>query len=90
MALSTAAIPPALSDTLATTDSFVTTVIRSSGNVVVKLPTSRVAELIDQGVGLPFALAGKVFIEWVELPGVDEATWETVLPESIAFVDGAS
>lgn len=74
----------------AATDGFVATVARRTGNVVVKLPKSRVAELIDEGAGLAFAPAGKVFREWVELPGLDEATWEGLLEESMAFVDGSS
>ncbi|MDA3039144.1 MAG: hypothetical protein O3C27_06365 [Actinomycetota bacterium] len=74
----------------AATNGFVATVIRASGNVVVKLPKTRVTELIEQGVGLAFAPAGKVFREWVELPAIDEATWETLLTESNAFVDGVS
>lgn len=72
----------------AATNGFVATVTRTNGNVVVKLPQARVAELIDQGVGRPFAPAGKTFREWVELPEVDESTWESLLAESIAFVDG--
>ena len=74
----------------AATNGFVATVVRTSGNAVVKLPKERVAELIDEGIGRAFAPAGKVFREWVELPEVDEATWESLLTESIAFVDGAS
>jgi hypothetical protein len=74
----------------AATNGFVATVTRRSGNVVVKLPKARVAELIQQGVGEPFAPAGKVFREWVELLSVDEATWATLLAESISFADGAS
>ena len=74
----------------AATNGFVATVTRSTGNVVVKLPTRRVVELIDRGVGRPFAPAGKVFREWIELPVVDEATWEALLAESIVFVDGVS
>ncbi len=73
----------------ARTNGFVATVTRMNGNVVVKLPKPRVAELIEQGVGASFAPAGKVFREWVELPDVDEPTWEQLLAESIAFVDGA-
>ena len=57
---------------------------------MVKRPKERGAELIDEGIGRSFAPAGKVFREWVELPEVDEATWESLLTESIAFVDGAS
>ena len=74
----------------AVSNGFVATVTRASGNVVVKLPKARVAELIDEGTGRPFAPAGRVFREWVALPGVDERTWESLLAESIAFVDGAS
>ena len=33
--------------------------------MVVKLPRNRVDELITQGIGQPFAPAGKVFREWV-------------------------
>lgn len=73
----------------AATNGFVATVTRVNGEVVVKLPKARVAELIDRGVGRPFAPAGKVFKEWVELPGVDEDTWERLLDESIDFVDGS-
>lgn len=73
----------------ARTDGFVATVTRSAGHVVVKLPRDRVDELIEQGVGRPFAPAGKVFREWVELPGVGDATWDALLAEAIDFVDGA-
>ncbi len=72
----------------ARTNGFVATVTRGSGNVVVKLPKDRVAELIEAGTGVSFAPAGKVFTEWVELPDVDEATWDALLDESIDFVDG--
>ena len=74
----------------AATEGFVATVARKTGNVVVKLPKPRVAELIDEGVGLAFAPAGKVFREWVELPDLDEPTWEGLLEESMTFVDGAA
>ncbi len=74
----------------ARTAGFVATVTRATGNVVVKLPRDRVAQLIEDGVGTPFAPAGKVFREWVELPAVDDATWESLLDEAIEFVDGAA
>lgn len=74
----------------AATNGFVATVARATGNVVVKLPKDRVAELVAAGSGLSFAPAGKVFKEWVEVPGIDETTWERLLEESIDFVDGAA
>jgi len=54
--------------------------------MVVKLPRDRVAELIDQGVGQPFAPAKKVFKEWVAVPERDRRRWRSLLRESIDFV----
>lgn len=58
---------------------------RGSG-LVVKLPKSRVDELIEQGHGQPFAPAKKVFKEWVSIPKLDRRQWKGLLRESIAFV----
>ena len=69
-------------------DQFVATVERSSGNLVVKLPRGRVADLIEAGDGLAFAPAGKVFKEWVSIPVYDEAQWTALIDESMGFVDG--
>ena len=57
-----------------------------TGDLVVKLPAARVAELIDQGVGLAFAPAKRVFNEWVQVPGRDEALWSALLDEALDFV----
>lgn len=54
--------------------------------LVVKLPKERVAELIEQGVGQPFAPARKVFKEWVSVPRRDRRRWRALIAESIAFV----
>ena len=54
--------------------------------LVVKLPKARVQELIDQGVGRPFAPAGRVFREWVSIPKPDRRLWRALLREGIAFV----
>ena len=54
--------------------------------LVVKLPKARVQELIDQGIGEPFAPAGKVFAEWVSIPARDRRRWRSLLREGIAFV----
>lgn len=69
-------------------DQFVATVERSSGNLVVKLPKERVADLVEAGDGLAFAPAGKVFREWVAVPDFDETRWTSLIDESIAFVGG--
>jgi hypothetical protein len=70
-------------------DSFVATVERGTGALVVKLPRARVEELIAAGQGAAFAPAGKVFKEWVAVPQFDEHGWTSLIEESIRFVDGA-
>ena len=54
--------------------------------LVVKLPRERVQELIDDGVGHPFAPAGRVFKEWVAIPERDRRRWRSLLREGVAFV----
>jgi hypothetical protein len=70
----------------ASTNGFVATVERSSGNLVVKLPDGRVQQLIDDGVGRPFAPAGKVFSEWVTVAEADEKLWIGLIEESIDYI----
>jgi hypothetical protein len=53
--------------------------------LVVKLPRERVAELIDDGTGEPFAPNGRVFQEWVTFPEPDPKLWERVLAEARDF-----
>ena len=65
---------------------FVATVERSSGDLVAKLPRARVAELIDSGIGAPFAPAGRVFREWVAVSADHIDRWEALVTESIDFV----
>ena len=50
-----------------------------------KLPRGRVAELVDNGDGDPFAPAGKVFREWVSIPPVDPELWRILLTEAVDF-----
>jgi hypothetical protein len=53
-----------------------------TGALVVKLSGRRVAELIEEGAGRPFAPAGRVFKEWVAIPTADEALWQRLLDEA--------
>lgn len=55
------------------------------GGLVVKLPSQRVNELIEKGDGDAFAPAGKVFREWVSIPGVDRKWWQSLLAEAVDF-----
>lgn len=59
-----------------------------SGHLIVKVDRDRVVELIDSGLGQPFAPAGRVFKEWVLIERRDEDTWLALLAEARAFVGG--
>ena len=53
--------------------------------LVVKLSRARVAELIADGTGEPFAPNGRVFREWVRIPDADPGMWEALLAEARDF-----
>ncbi len=55
------------------------------GCLVVKLPRERVGELVERGEGRPFAPAGKVFREWVAVPGPHRHLWRRLLAEAVEF-----
>jgi len=55
------------------------------GQLVVKLPGDRVAELVRAGTGDEFSPAGKVFREWVAIPTIDRRLWQSLLTEAVAF-----
>ena len=57
--------------------------------LVVKLPKSRVDELVASGVGRPFGPAGKIFKEWLSVPALDRRLWLCLLREGVAFVQHA-
>src|SRR6266545_5424369 len=56
-----------------------------AGALIVKLPHNRVADLVANGSGDPFAPAGKVFREWVSIPTADHTLWHTLLAEAVDF-----
>lgn len=57
-----------------------------SGDLIVKLPKTRVSELIDSGEGEPFAPAGRAFKEWVSIPSRDAGHWRQLADEALEFV----
>jgi hypothetical protein len=65
---------------------FLALVDHKGSGLVVKLPKSRVAELIDNGTGRPFAPAKKVFKEWLSVPTPDRRRWRALLAEGVSFV----
>lgn len=65
---------------------FLGLVDHKGSGLVVKLPRARVDALVEDGVGRPFAPAGRVFREWVSVPEVDGEIWRALLREGIAFV----
>lgn len=65
---------------------FFASVIPQSGNLVVKLPKTRVTSLIEDGTGLAFAPNGRQFKEWVQFAERDRQLWQTVMAEAMAFV----
>jgi hypothetical protein len=54
-----------------------------SDGMVVKLPATRVSELIDSGRGVAVAPSGRRFKEWVEVSAVED--WAPYLDEALAF-----
>ncbi len=62
---------------------FVAMIARKWDGLIVKLPPSRVTELIDDGTGRSFSPNGKVFRAWLHVPAVDEAVWADLLDEAI-------
>ena len=73
-----------------TSGSFLAMAEHTTGDLIVKVPATRVDELIAEGTGLPFAPAGRRFREWVQIPGRAPDLWEALLDEARAFVAGDS
>ena len=64
---------------------FFATSHHQSGDLIVKLPATRVQELIGAGTGRAFAPAGKVFREWVAIAERGSDLWQQLLAEAEAF-----
>jgi hypothetical protein len=58
----------------------------SRGDLVVKLPRERVAELVGSGAGRPFESGRRVMKEWVRLSPGDVATCAAYVAEARRFV----
>lgn len=67
---------------------FLALVDYKESGLVVKLPLERVTDLIDAGIGQPFAPAGRVFKEWVSVPEPNRKLWRHLLEEGVRFVSG--
>ncbi len=67
---------------------FLALVDYKGSGLVVKLPEARVAQLIGEGKGKPFAPAKRVFREWLSVPRPDRRQWRALLAEGVAFVGG--
>ena len=59
-----------------------------TGDLIVKLSRDRVEQLIEDGVGKPFAPAGRTFREWVLIDDRDKTRWTELIDEAHAFVSG--
>jgi TfoX/Sxy family transcriptional regulator of competence genes len=57
------------------------------GELVVKLPADRVADLVDAGAGKPFESGkGRPMREWVVVAGDDPHEWYELAREALRFV----
>jgi hypothetical protein len=59
----------------------------TGGELVVKLPAARVAELVTTGAGRPFTSGkGRPMREWVVVAGNDAQGWYELAHEALGFV----
>lgn len=57
-----------------------------TGDLIIKLTADRVEELIDAGIGHPFAPNGRRFREWVLFTDRDAERWSELIEEAKVFV----
>jgi len=58
---------------------------RKSGDLIVKLPETRVDALIAAGEAIAFAPNGRRFREWARVPRRDPARWRRLIDEALEF-----
>ena len=56
------------------------------GELILKLPSSRVAELIESGAGRPWGSGAKVMKEWVAVSAAASDAWPALVAEARRFV----
>ena len=71
---------------LRTKGKFFASLEKDSKDLIVKLPASRVTELVESGAAQPFAPNGRTFKEWALIDQADETLWTEYLEEAQAFV----
>lgn len=67
---------------------FFASVDHRSGDLIVKLPASRVEELIESGDGAAFAPNGRRFKEWTVIAERDEVLWTNLAAEALRYAKG--
>jgi hypothetical protein len=58
----------------------------NDGELILKLPSSRVAELIESGAGRPWGPGTKVMKEWVAVSAAASDAWAPAVAEARTFV----
>jgi len=61
---------------------------RRTGDMLVKLPESRVDALIDAGRAHSYPPAGRRFRQWAAIAPTRRRAWTALLEEALAFVAG--
>ncbi len=59
-----------------------------TGELVVKLPAGRCAELVQAGRARPFEIGRRTMREWIQLAEVDEQEWLRLAREARDYVGG--
>jgi hypothetical protein len=59
------------------------------GELILKLPSSRVGELIESGAGRPWGPGTKIMKEWVAVSGAATEDWAPLVTEARTFVGSA-